>query len=155
MTSLSYNPNCYEIQNVKECAVLCAVLTTCEGYLGTGLFKGNKNADQRAQKRAKTPFMGPGPTCGIGRSTANGIGGGFSTFSSVEVSTDVCMLSTNWCLTRGKCAYPIHHQHYTGTGTVLNDNFLKPLVATILLIQSVLENRSVKQKRHITLFVRY
>lgn len=94
-----------------RCALCRLNVVTCEGYLGTGLFKGNKNADQPAQKRAKTPFMGPGSTCGIGRSTANGIG--------CEVPTDVCMLSTNWCLTRGKCAYPIHHQHYTGT--VLNE----------------------------------
>lgn len=101
-----------------RCALCRLNAVTCEGYLGTGLFKGNKNADQPAQKRAKTPFMGPGSTCGIGRSTANGIGW-FSTFSSAEVPTDVCMLSTNWCLTRGKCAYPIHHQHYTGT--VLNE----------------------------------
>lgn len=86
--------------------------------------------------------MGPGPTCGIERSTANGIGW-FSTFSRVEVPTDVCMLSTNWSLRRGKCAYPIHHLYYTGT--VLNENYLKPLVATILLIHSVLENRSVNR----------
>lgn len=48
-----------------RCALCRLDAVTCEGYLGTGLFKGNKNADQPAQKRAKTPFMGPGQPAGL------------------------------------------------------------------------------------------